>query len=203
MSQKRDMPSMNAIADHWRNAVPEWLERKVLDSHPNAWHWPFCFGCGWFAPVTGRRRDSWIRANGWLDRAHLADRARGGPDTPSNLVPLCHLCHDVMPSFDERAVALEWVRMRPRCEPLWQCHTDDRFDSSYPPNRHTTLIRARARYLETQANIAEILAAATETGPPLTAQRFAQLAQWIGGPERLEHAIGRDFWPVIAAQIAA
>ncbi|MDN3352293.1 hypothetical protein [Actinomadura sp. DC4] len=80
---------------------------------------PFCFRCGWLAPVAdGRGWRGWNNAGGWLERAHLIDwralRDIGeveAANEPGNYVLLCERCHRHMPSFDvgEWADALGWV----------------------------------------------------------------------------------------------
>lgn len=132
----RHMPTMGRIVDYWRDHAEAWLL-----AHYIGWGEPFCFACSWLPPV-----DSWSAASAWLDRAHLQDRANGGPDDAANLVPLCHLCHLDMPEFpDSRADALAWVIDRPRRDPAFQVFTDAM--PRRTPTRPTTLLRARAEYL--------------------------------------------------------
>src|SRR4051812_42942355 len=80
---------------------------------------PFCFRCGWLAPVSdGRGWRGWNTAGGWLERAHLVDwralRDIGeieAANEPGDYVLLCERCHRRMPPFEvgEWAAALAWV----------------------------------------------------------------------------------------------
>lgn len=152
----RAMPAMSRIAAHWRDHSEGlvWLR-----SHDIGWGEPFCFACGWLAPISSSGIPSdtppdtclvilWRRASPWLDRAHLQDRCAGGPDAPDNLVPLCHLCHAEMTEreFFSREAGLAWVRTHTRCEASWQAYTDAHL-MGYTPSR-STLYRARARYAD-------------------------------------------------------
>ncbi|MDQ1249558.1 MAG: endonuclease [Actinomycetota bacterium] len=145
------MPSMNAIIDYWRSQ-----DRPEIYSHVIGWGEPFCFACNWLPPVHDGRPDSWTKAGSWLDKAHLHDRIDGGADEPHNLVPLCHLCHHAMPAFgrygdyktavDATAAAWQWVTDRPD-KGFFQMWTDATLWGK-KPNRATTLVRAKMRYLE-------------------------------------------------------
>ena len=74
---------------------------------------PHCFRCDIWRSFEDGLSDSekWNQSGRWLQKAHLVDRALGGPDTPDNMVMLCPECHSVMPSFDygEKQAAIEWV----------------------------------------------------------------------------------------------
>ncbi len=136
------MPSMDAIVGYWTDQDPIWSKSYYI-----GWGEPFCFACGWLAPVDDTRRDAWRVAGKWLDRAHLEDRFFGGEDKPHNLVPMCHLCHQDMPDSDSRDYGLSWVQNRAACDWGFQVFTDDRL-RGVTPTRGTTLTRARMRYLE-------------------------------------------------------
>lgn len=125
MNQKRPdrrMPPLRKIAEHWLDR-PEWPDYK---GNYIGLGEPFCARCGWLAPVEDGRPDSWDRAGKFLDRAHLIDRIKGGLDGVQNLVPLCHLCHDTMPSFGpgQEEEAYAWVRSGKSCDWHWQLTTD-------------------------------------------------------------------------------
>lgn len=139
--------SMLDVVEHWRDHLDEFTDHRLA---VYGFGEPMCFGCYWLAPVsdTGGSRKSWPRATSWLDRAHLVDHARGGPDEPANIVALCHLCHDVMPSFGDRGAALTWVDQRPDGEPTWQWWTDARFMGRGGLASRASVYRARAAYLE-------------------------------------------------------
>jgi hypothetical protein len=79
---------------------------------------PYCFRCDCmfrFDPDLSPE-DRWNASA--CERAHLVDRIRGGLDGPQNLMPLCHRCHKIMPSFiaGEGPDAIAWVMRagRPR-----------------------------------------------------------------------------------------
>lgn len=135
------MPSMPVLVAYWREHADE---VPSLRSHWIGWGEPFCFACGWLAPVADGP-DAWTRATGWLDRAHLQDHWIAGDDSPRNLVPLCHECHEEMPHFVDRDAALAWVASRPDADPLWQSFTDARLHRR-TPSRGTTLLRARLHF---------------------------------------------------------
>lgn len=143
-TETRKTYSAKTIIDHWAEHEDEF---PSIRSHSIGWGEPFCFGCGWLPPVTGQR--IWDKAQRWLDKAHLEDWAYKHNDEVENIVYLCHLCHTDMPSFEERQSAMEWVENRPQAEWLWQVWTDRVFqDRSSPPNRNTTMFRARMKFLE-------------------------------------------------------
>lgn len=74
---------------------------------------PHCFRCNKHDTENDNLtpKDLWNRSGKWLDRAHLIDRARGGPDAPDNMVMLDRECHSIMPSFGygRKQEAIDWV----------------------------------------------------------------------------------------------
>ena len=130
VGRERHMPSLSSIAEYWRSAPETATVLPKLYSHWIGWGEPFCFACGWLAPVLDGP-GAWAQplCGGWLDRAHLIDHSlSNGSDDPFNIVPLCHFCHDAMPPFDNRAEALEWVTAHESMIPhpwLWQLFTDE------------------------------------------------------------------------------
>jgi hypothetical protein len=106
--------------ENWKKDFPDLLVSRY------GWGEPLCFRCGWLAPVDDEV-DSWRRVAGWLEKAHLHDFSSGGPDNPSNIVPLCSLCHYDMPDFpDSRDEAVAWVAEQGHdcCPQDWQQFTD-------------------------------------------------------------------------------
>lgn len=91
----RKMPTMWAIVRYWTGRGPFGFSEEELAA-------PFCFGCGLEITGTSGRTPAarWESAAGRLERAHLVDRFLGGLDGPQNIVPLCVMCHRVMPVFD-------------------------------------------------------------------------------------------------------
>jgi hypothetical protein len=98
----RTMPTLWKIASYWHAAGYRPMHLRV----------PHCFRC--FASFTQDGPPppefEWNAAP--LERAHLVDRIRGGLDGAQNLMPLCHRCHKIMPSFDpgEGPDAIAWVK---------------------------------------------------------------------------------------------
>lgn len=163
----RNTPSIDKIIEHWRAHVhatgaldPSGMPYECDEGRPIGelprlkaywigWGEPFCFGCGWLAPV-----DTWNRASKWLDRAHLQDFCVAGDDSLENLVMLCHLCHNAMPEFDDRASALQWVASREQKEFTWQLWTDARFLGKDQSNvSRNTLLRQRVECVEAVSQI--------------------------------------------------
>lgn len=120
------MPVMDKLAAywvaHWEGVFPD-LTAAVI-----GWGEPFCFRCGWLAPVPGNgRAGAWRHANGWLERAHLQDHMTGGGNEFDNIVPLCAICHRAMPDFaHSRDDAIAWVKAQQHnsCLDWWQSRTD-------------------------------------------------------------------------------
>ena len=146
-SADREMPTLSAIVTHWA-ADPDTIRTLPhLRAHWIGWGEPFCFRCGWLAPV-----DTWTdrRAGGWLERAHLQDHCLDGCDDPTNIVPLCIPCHDAMPQLLAREDALHWVSV-PHSEVvypiLWQTFTDSHAGKSASSGR-ARVYRLKAQFLE-------------------------------------------------------
>lgn len=157
------MPKLSAIANYW-GGLPVLVQLDVFPEMRARWiGWgePFCFRCGWLAPVPDAAavpfRDprtaiakAWDRASGWLERAHLQDHALGGSADASNLVPLCPLCHEDQPMCKTRAEAIAFVNTPSRAAALigvQQVYTDTFYRSVRRPSAkraHRALLRARA-----------------------------------------------------------
>lgn len=158
---REGMPGIPEIAAHWQQQDPLWLVSAVI-----GWGEPFCFGCGWLPPVT-----VWGSAGSFLDRAHLQDHCVAGDVSAGNLVMLCHLCHEAMPEFTERAAALEWVQRVPRRSDAWQMYTDALAGRGLlrRANRGSTMVRHKADLL---VMLAEDLGCGA-----ISAQAYAQVAR--------------------------
>ncbi|MBM0235888.1 HNH endonuclease [Micromonospora sp. ATA32] len=115
-----------AVVDYWQTAAPAVFPN--LHSAAIGWGEPFCFRCGWLAPVPADCDDDlWVVARSWLELAHLHNHAAGGSGDPSNVVPLCALCHRAMPpSMNGNDRAIAWVNALGLvgCDPWWQLATD-------------------------------------------------------------------------------
>lgn len=143
------LPKLSAIANYW-SGMPRLV---CADVFPQFWQWcadwddPFCFRCGWKAPVecgTG-----WDHASGWLERAHLVDRELGGPDAVENLVPLCPLCHEDMPRCRVAGEAFTYVSSVPISRDIrwyFQMFTNEQFADCPRPGKSALhkLMRAQA-----------------------------------------------------------
>ncbi len=122
---RRGMPTLYRIVQYWRVRHGEVFPN--LQASYIGWGEPFCFRCGWLAPVDDTRATLaavWNSARGWLERAHLQDLALGGSNGPENLVPLCRQCHDIMDPCKNRAEAIAYVNDGIPADSWWQMHTD-------------------------------------------------------------------------------
>jgi hypothetical protein len=114
----------------WVNR-PDWMPRRPRRSVPTLWklaeYWatrdvfevhsadPHCFACqrSFDYDEAVSHRAKWNALNRYLERAHLFDRWRGGLDGPQNVVPLCRVCHRLMPEFfheGDHVEAILWVQ---------------------------------------------------------------------------------------------
>lgn len=116
--------SLANIAAHWHSRKASPIYQHTDFDLIGAGE-PFCFRCGWLAPVNDTPLKAnpwavWNRASGYLERAHLADYAalrdtgRLAEDSIDNLVPLCRWCHRAMPEHDTREQAVAWVVSGPQ-----------------------------------------------------------------------------------------
>jgi hypothetical protein len=144
----RKMASLPEIAGYWiehhAEVFPEIYARW------NGWDEPFCFRCGWRAPMpTECNRDPWLHAKGWLVRAHIQAHADSGSGEASNLIPLCVLCHALQPEAATAEQVLTWVRAsQPATVPFaWQTATDRDFGGDnfreFPGERALFKLRTR------------------------------------------------------------
>ncbi len=133
--------SWKKIIKYWAEIDPDWTYSYFI-----GWGEPFCFACEWLAPVPDGGIEAWDRASGWFDKAHLQDHCRGGSSEPFNIVPLCHLCHQDMPTFGDRDEALEWVKSHPKRDWKWQLWTQAAPHKN--TDRSRTMLRMRTKFLE-------------------------------------------------------
>lgn len=137
MRVNRRRTQIGPIIDYWREAAREVFPN--IRAHWTGWGEPFCFRCGWLAPLPDARvLNRWDFVGGWLELAHLHDFSGGGPTEPANIVPLCELCHHAMPEYpDGPEKAIAWVAAgQPiSCSKWWQDATDLRWggDSFWVP----------------------------------------------------------------------
>lgn len=124
----RKMPTLFACAEYWAERLQPEADRWPRVRFDVALAEPFCFRCGWLAPVEeeGPTKTRWAKATPYLDRAHLIDRFQGGLDVVANIIPLCHLCHRVMGMFEpgKETEVFAWLRLGPTRDPLLQLMTD-------------------------------------------------------------------------------
>ncbi len=130
------MPSLSAIQLYWERIGTRLLETFPQNSASGiGWGEPFCFRCGWLAPVkdcAAYERGSvddkltkvWNSAGGWLERCHLQDHAHGGAEDPSNLVPMCVACHWHQPACETQERGVAYVNENVRCPVGVQVMTD-------------------------------------------------------------------------------
>jgi hypothetical protein len=100
-------PRLSQIAAAWAKHPDIEAVLPELRALWIGWGEPFCFRCGWLAPV---KDGAWDDAGGWLERAHLHDHDHGGSSDPLNLVPLCPLCHELQPECRSREAGIAFVR---------------------------------------------------------------------------------------------
>lgn len=151
MTERPSMPSVARIATYWMAATETASVLPNLKAHLIGWGEPFCFACGWLAPIPDGD-DAWAHPHigGWLERAHLVDHWLGGEASPANIVPLCHFCHfDMTDAYEWREDALAWVSAKTSTVPwptIWQAYTTTHL-WGWTPSR-STMLRAKADYLE-------------------------------------------------------
>jgi hypothetical protein len=157
--------SLPEIAAYWASNPDVEDLLPAIRAHWIGFGEPFCFACGWLAPVLDDE-NAWKRAAGWLERAHLVDHCFGGSGEPENLVPLCFFCHEAMRpySFLDRIEALGWVTGHQTNIPMfeyWQIFTDEmaRVGGGGSGSRQTRMYRLRGDYLMLYAKLAAEIAA--------------------------------------------
>jgi hypothetical protein len=98
----RRMPTVWKLVEYWA-ARPD-----VFQVRPQI---PHCFGCGDEVPYdeAATPKERWNGASGYFERAHLVARVYDGLDGPQNIVPLCGLCHRMMPD-DDGTAAIAWLQ---------------------------------------------------------------------------------------------
>lgn len=162
MSDRPKMPRLAEIALAWAEK-PNLIDlMPELRAHAIGWGEPFCFRCGWLAPVVKEAGDyptdwpapraitaTWNSASGWLERAHLQDHQHGGGNEPLDLVPMCPLCHEAQPTCETRAGGLAFLNTRAEhADVVWlaQVYTDIHCRRPRPGRSHAinSLLRAYA-----------------------------------------------------------
>ncbi|MET7671140.1 HNH endonuclease [Micromonospora luteifusca] len=183
------MPTLYGIVQYWRGSYEEVF--PSLEAAYIGWGEPFCFRCGWLAPVDDTQAtpaETWNSARGWLDRAHLQDLALGGSNGPENLVPLCRQCHDIMDPCDSRAEGIAYVNDGIPVDSWWQMHTDAVFRSEANldvPYKTKIMRDVYTRWVE-QMRMIE----AAKRGNPQAVKRLEKLLDWA---RRTAEREGRNF----------
>ncbi|WP_327038508.1 HNH endonuclease [Micromonospora maris] len=187
---RRGMPTLYGIVQYWRVGYEKVFPN--LKASYIGWGEPFCFRCGWLAPVDDTQATLaavWNSAQGWLDRAHLQDLALGGSNQPENLVPLCRQCHDIMDPCETRVEAIAYINDGIPVDSWWQMHTDTIFGSEtnhYSPTHKTKLMRdLYVRWVENNRVIE-----AARRGNPQAVRRVEVLLEQA---RRRAEAEGRHF----------
>lgn len=102
------VPDKSAIVRYWQDHEQELVD--ILGYIPD-WGEPACWVCGW---AWDGKYTKWNDIP--LERCHIIPRARGGPNTPDNLVLMCITCHDLAPDviclrgFAQWAKSQSWLR---------------------------------------------------------------------------------------------
>jgi hypothetical protein len=114
-----------ALIDYWRSQDAPWLKSYYIGFGE-----PFCFACGWLAPVPDGQPDSWdLALKKWLFLTHVA----GQEDTVENTVPLCATCaleKREAGEFDSLDHGQRWIAEHYDCDSARQMYTD----AKYLPN---------------------------------------------------------------------
>lgn len=149
-------PSHAEINAYWEGVGSDELHR-IFPRNPApyiGWGEPFCFRCGWLAPVkeaadypqgwsTARILDTtWNSVGAWLEKCHLHDHQFDGPNEPSNFVPMCPLCHEHQPECPTREDGIAFVNTAPPHQHLvWamQMMTDALYRDRRPTGREDSL----------------------------------------------------------------
>lgn len=162
-SRRPTMPSLAKIADTWASLSVAELEATFPETRALTIGWgePFCFRCGWLAPIKDmggypkswkpeRKFDAaWSGAGGWLEKAHLRDHQFGGSNEPLGIVPLCPLCHEEQGPCESREQGIAFVNSKHKNAKLqWiaQLLTDEWYRDKANPGRNAlrALLRAYA-----------------------------------------------------------
>jgi hypothetical protein len=119
MTKRGNMPSRRQIAEwwakNWRAESRESFAGELSDLGE-----PFCWACSAYFAEFKDPCPRWGKPEAYdlaveLERCHLVSSAVGGSSEPSNLVLLCHDCHQEMDrelgkgANRSRAAALQWV----------------------------------------------------------------------------------------------
>jgi hypothetical protein len=114
-----------ALIDYWRRQNASWLKSYYIGFGE-----PFCFACGWLAPVLDGQPDSWDSAiKKWLFLTHIA----GQEDTVENLVPLCATCTQQKRQagdFESLEHGRQWIAEHYDCDSALQMYTDAKYSPS-------------------------------------------------------------------------
>jgi hypothetical protein len=153
------MPSLARIAGYWSDLDVTDLAAAFpyLDALAIGWDEPFCFRCGWLAPVVPAASNAawgacWNAAAGWLERCHLYDHALGGSSDVANLIPMCPLCHREQPPFDSPEMGIAFVNSRSirrrALEAFVQAYTDKCYTGRRPGGSRQALRLLERAYAE-------------------------------------------------------
>ncbi len=185
---RRGMPTLYGIVQYWRGRYGEVFPN--LQASYVGWGEPFCFRCGWLAPVDDTQTT--LAAFGTPPEAGLtAHTCRTWPSVvngPENLVPLCRQCHDIMDPCESRAEAIAYVNDGILADSWWQIHTDAVFGSeaNLGVPRKTKIMRdTYTRWVE-QMRVME----AAKRGDPQAVKRLENILE--SARRRAEHE-GRSF----------
>ena len=126
MSQKRNMPTRQKIADYWTSKegldhilrIRDTYNVDVGDMLCIEHDIPHCWACDVTMVEVDSSRDGSThkRYNEpyiGLDRCHVIPKAVGGPDTVDNLVLMCERCHTDSPNTESEKIFWTWFTNRP------------------------------------------------------------------------------------------
>jgi len=118
MSQKRNMPSRQKIADYWSASkegqdhilrIRDTYHVDVSDLLCIENDIPHCWACNVTSvSASSSYNDSYLG----LDRCHIIPKALGGPDAVENLVLMCTRCHNDSPDTIDESIFWKWFTQR-------------------------------------------------------------------------------------------
>lgn len=123
MSQKRNMPRRQTIADYWTSKegcahilrIRDTYNVDVSDMLCIENDIPHCWACD-ITMVEVREDSTHKRYDDpyiGLDRCHIIPKAIGGADTVDNLVLMCERCHAESPNTKSEKIFWTWFTNRP------------------------------------------------------------------------------------------
>jgi hypothetical protein len=96
-ARQRKVASRKKKADSWQKQAVAYWSRKVDESS---------IGCDFDEADVRCWRCGYLRK---CQKCHIVPKSLGGPDSVSNIIPLCADCHDEMPNVADPAEVWAWI----------------------------------------------------------------------------------------------